>query len=328
VKLVLASAHRYADLARLWYRFVARDLAPALRAAGADVETLVFRDAHPETFDPRDFPGATLLAPGPHARDFLEFYDAALLREGDVLFLLDADLFVLDGAWAASFLARFEDPSVAAVSLLRRTGQPGVYALLARSAAYRALDAPAFAPSYEGLGTPAAVNRQPGDRAAIALRARGLTILDVPASEAAGRLADFHGTTVIRASREVFGGALGQRFDVLLSEKPYFAMGAYDNLLLGALYRAVFGAPFAPGEDGTHLGGSATAEALRDALARVHDRTALARFLAYADRSNRAAAGLFRREGLPFSPPRLLPLARAWETRAWGLARRLGGRPA
>lgn len=327
MKVVLASAHRYADLARLWHRFAARELAPALRAAGADVEVLVFRDANPGAFDPRDFPDATLLAPGLGARDFLEFYDAALAREGDVLFLLDADLFVLDGAWAASFLARFADPAVAAVSLLRRTEQPGVYALLARTSAYRALPAPAFAPSYGAPGTPAAVNRQPGDRAAIALRARGLTILDVPASEAEGRVADFHGTTVIRASREVFGGALGPRFDALLSEKPYFAMGAYDNLLLGTLYRAVFGSPFAPGEGGTHLAGSATTETLRSALANVNDRTALARFLAYADRSNRAAAGLFAREGLPFSPPRLLPRARTWEARAWGLARRLAGRP-
>ena len=328
MKVVLASAHRYADLARLWYRFVARDLAPALRAAGADVEVLVFRDARPASFDPRDFGGAMLLAPGPGARDFLEFYDAALARDGDVLFLLDADLFVLDGAWAASFLARFEDPSVAAVSLVRRTEQPGVYALLARTSAYRALPAPVFAPSYEGLGTRASVNRQPGDRAAIALRAGGLGILDVPAVEAAGRVSDFHGTTVVRASREVFGGALGPRFDALLSEKPYFAMGAYDNLLLGTLYRAVFGSPFAPGDGGEHLAGSATENALRAALARMTDRTALARFLAYADRSNAAAAALCAREGLPFSPPRLLPRARAWEARAWGLARRLAGRPA
>jgi hypothetical protein len=327
VRLVLASAHRYADLARLWYRFALRDLVPALRAAGADVEVVLFRDATPDAFDPRDFPGATLLAPGPPARDFLEFYDAALRREGDVLFLLDADVFILDGAWAASYLACFSDPSVAAVSLLRRTKQPGVYALLARSSAYRALPAPALAPSYEGLDTAVPVNRQPGDRAAISLRSRGLTILDVPASEASGRVADFHGTTVLRVSREIFGESLGARFDALLSEKPYFAMGAYDNLLLGALHRAVFGTPFAPDAHGAHLAGSATEESLRAALARVSDRTALARFLAYADRSNRAAAGLFAKERLPFAPPRILPRPRAWEARAWGIARRAAGRP-
>jgi hypothetical protein len=327
VRVVLASAHRYADLARLWHRFAARDLAPALRAAGAEVEILLFRDGNAGSFHPPDFPGVTLLTPGPGARDFLEFYDAALRREGDVLFLLDADLFVLDGAWAASFLARFEDPSVAAVSLLRRTEQPGVYALLARTAAYRTLPAPAFAPSYEAPGSPDAVNRQPGDRAALALRAGGQTILDIPASEAEGRISDFHGTTVIRASREVFGAALGERFDRLLAEKPYFAMGAYDNLLLGALHLAVFGVPFAADAKGRHLAGSATEECLRAALGRVTDRTVLARFLAYADRSNRAVAGLFAREGLPFVPPLLLPRRRTWTARAWGFARRAAGRP-
>lgn len=328
MRVVLASAHRYADLARLWHRFVARDLAPALRAAGARVEILLFRDATPDAFDPLDFPGATLLAPGPEARDFLEFYDAALRREGDVLFLLDADLFVLDGGWVASLLERFADPSVAAVSLLRRTEQPGVYALLARTASYRALEAPVFAPSYEAPGTPGAVNRQPGDRAAIALRARGLRILDVPASETAGRVSDFHGTTVIRASRDVFGEMLGERFDGLLSVKPYFAMGAYDNLLLGTLFRALFGRAFAPDRSGTHLSGSATEDALRAALARITDRTALARFLAYADRSDRAAAALFAREGIRFEAPPLVPRARVWQVRAWGAARRLAGRPA
>jgi hypothetical protein len=328
LKIVVASAHRYQDLARLWLRSVSRDVLPALRAAGADVEILVFRDANPEAFDPRHFPGATLLSPGPSARDFLEFYDAALARESDVLFLLDADVFVLDGDWAASFLGRFGDPTVAAVSLLRRRDQPGVYALLARTSAYRALPAPALAPSYEGLDSPAVVNRQPGDRAAIALRARGLTILDVPASEAAGRVSDFHGTTVIRASREIFGDLLGPRFDSLLAEKPYFAMGAYDNLLLGTLYRDVFGSPFAPGDGGEHLARSATEETLRAALARMADLTDVARFLANADRSNRAASGLFAREGLRFTPPRLLPFGRFWEARAWGLARRLAGRPA
>lgn len=328
MKVVVASAHRYQDLARLWLRSVSRDVVPALRAAGADVEILVFCDANPEAFDPRHFPGATLLSPGPGARDFLEFYDAALARESDILFLLDADVFVLDGEWVASFLGRFVDPTVVAVSLLRRRDQPGVYALLARTSAYRALPAPALAPSYEGLGSPAAVNRQPGDRAAIALRAQGLTILDVPASNAVGRVSDFHGTTVIRASREIFGGLLGPRFDALLAEKPYFAMGAYDNLLLGTLYRDVFGSPFAPGDGGEHLARSATEDTLRAAVARMTDLTSVARFLANADRSNRAAAGLFAREGLQFSPPRLLPFARTWEARAWGLARRLAGRPA
>src|ERR1019366_5164168 len=81
-----------------------------------------------------------------------------------------------------------------------------------------------------------------------------------------------------RAPREIFGGLLGPRFDALLAEKPYFAMGAYDNLLLGTLYRDVFGSPFAPGDGGEHLARSATEDVLRAALSRMTDLTDLARF--------------------------------------------------
>lgn len=332
MKVVVASAHRYPDLARLWFRSVARDLIPALKGAGADVEVLLFRDTTPEGFEPRYFPGATLLAPCFEALDFIAFYDAALERPGDILFLLDADVFVLDGHWVASLLGHFEDPTVAAVSLLRRTEQPGVFALLARCEAYRALPAPVLAPSYEGLERwPRAVNRQPGDRAAMALRARGKKIVEVSPAVAASRLADFHGTTVVRASREIFGGLLGLRFDALFAEKPYFAMGAYDNLLLGSLFRAVFGAPFAAAPGGAHLSGSATPEDLRDALATIHDRTLFARLVTYFERSDRALTRLAAREGLTpgaLHVPRVLPRGRVLEARAWAAARRLFGRGA
>jgi hypothetical protein len=332
LKVVVASGHRYPDLARLWFRSVARDLIPALKGAGADVEVLLFRDTTPEGFEPTYFPGATLLAPCFEALDFIAFYDAALERPGDILFLLDADVFVLDGHWVASLLGHFEDPTVAAVSLLRRTEQPGVFALLARCEAYRALPAPVLAPSYEGLERwPRAVNRQPGDRAAMALRARGKKIVEVSPAAAASRLADFHGTTVVRASREIFGGLLGLRFDALFAEKPYFAMGAYDNLLLGSLFRAVFGAPFAAAPGGAHLSGSATPEDLRDALAKIHDRTLFARLVAYFERSDRALTRLAAREGLTpgaLQVPRVLPRARILEAHAWAAARRLFGRGA
>ena len=336
MKVVVASAHRYPDLARLWFRSVARDLIPALRRGGADVEVLLFRDATPEGFEPKFFPGATLLAPSVEALDFIAFYDAALERPGDVLFLLDADVFVLDGPWVASLLGHFEDPTVAAVSLLRRTEKPGVFALLARSEAYRALPAPVLAPSYEGLERwPRAVNRQPGDRASMALRARGKKIIEVSPAAAASRLADFHGTTVVRASREIFGDLLGPRFDELFAEKPYFAMGAYDNLLLGSLFRIVFGAPFAVARGPTpfaapdgdrHLSGSATPEELRAAFARIRDRTLLARLVAYFDRSDHALTRLAAREGLTpgaLHVPRVLSRGRVLEARAWAAARRL-----
>jgi hypothetical protein len=339
LKVVVASPHRYADLARLWFRSLARDLLPALRAAGAQVEVLLFRDTTPEGFEPRFFPGATLLAPSFEALDFIAFYDAALERPGDILFLLDADVFVLDGEWAASLLGHFEDPTVAAVSLLRRTEHPGVFALLARREVYCALPAPVFAPSYEALDRwPHAVNRQPGDRAAMALRARGKQIVDVTPAVAASHLADFHGTTVVRASREIFGGLLGPRFNALFAEKPYFAMGAYDNLLLGSLFRAVFGSPFAAGRspapfaasaDDTHLSGSATPEELRAALATIRDRTLLARLVAYFERSDRALTRLAAREGLTpgaLHVPRVLPRGRVLEAHAWAAVRRLLGR--
>ena len=122
MRLLIASAHRYPDLARLWYRCVSRDVVPAFRAKGLDVEVRIFRDAHEDAFDPQLFPGAVLDAPREDARDFLEFYDAALeLGHGLILFL-DADVFLLDGKWAADHVDRFEDPEVAAISMLRRDG--------------------------------------------------------------------------------------------------------------------------------------------------------------------------------------------------------------
>ncbi|MEA2695055.1 MAG: hypothetical protein QOJ16_4442 [Acidobacteriota bacterium] len=308
--LLLASPHRYPDLARLWYRAVRRDLLPALEGAGfADIQVQIFRDGHADEFDPSWFPGVTLQAPGPGARDFVEFYDAALQASGGYLFLLDADLFFLDGAWPVSYLGEFERPEVAAVSYLRRGALPGVYALLCRSADYQALPQPVFAASYEGLEAwPKAVNRGPGERAALALRERGKEIAEAADPEA--HLADFHGTTVLRASREIFGGAIGERrFEELVGEKRYFAMGAYDNLLLGTLYEAVFGEPFAvlPGDAGTHLAGSLPAAGLARALAQVEDPGRRSALLAYFRRSDEAIARLAAREGIALALPRVIP---------------------
>jgi hypothetical protein len=306
--LLLASPHRYPDLARLWYRAVRRDLLPALEGTGFAVETRIFRDGHAPEFDPAWFPGATLeapgAAPGPGARDFVEFYDAALAAAGDFLFLLDADVFFLDGAWTVSQLAAFERPRVAAVSYLRRGELPGVYALLCRAADYRALPAPVFAASYEGLW-PHGVNRGPGERAALALRERSREIAEAP--DASDHLADFHGTTVLRASREIFGEAIGERrFLELVGEKRYFAMGAYDNLLLGTLYEAVFGEPFAA-LDGRALAGSLPAADLAHALRQVTDPARQETLRAYFARSDRALARLAAREGISIEIPRVIP---------------------
>src|SRR4029077_13632613 len=105
----------------------------------------------------------------------------------------------------------------------------------------------------------------------------------------AAHLADFHGTTVLRASREIFGGAIGERrFAELVGEKRYFALGAYDNLLLGTLYAAVFGEPFAVlgGGEGEPLAGSLPAAGLARALARVDDPARRSALAAYFRRSD------------------------------------------
>ena len=339
MKVVVASAHRFPDQARLWFRFVARDLLPALRGTGAEVEVLLFRDASPEGFEPRHFPGTTLLTRSFDALDVVEFHEKALERPGDVLFLLDADVFVLDGEWVASLLGHFEDPTVAGVSILRRGTLPGVVALMARRAAYRALQAPVLAPSYEGLERwPHPTKRQAGDRAALALRARGKKIVDVSPAAAAPRLADFSGATAIRTARDVYGAVLGPRFETLLVEEPDFTEGAYENILLGALFRVVFGAPyaaargpssFAAADGDAHLSGSATPEELRAALAAIRDQKTFAHIVASFERSGRAITHLAAREGLTrraLRVPLVLPRARALKARVRAAARRLVGK--
>lgn len=308
-RIVVASPHRYPDLARLWYHSVARGLVPALRQASLETEVVLFRDAHVGEFDPAWFPGALLEAPGPGVRDFLEFYDAALCYDADYLFLLDADLFFLDPEWPSRWLPSFEDPEVSAVSFLRRTDQPGVYALLCRVEHYRALPRPAFAPAYENLDDARnTVNRQPGDVAARRLRSQGRKILLAEPAEAEERIADFHGTTVIRASREVFGHLMnGHGFEGLVSRKRYFAMGAYDNALLGALYQALFGEPFAPGEGGEALGGSVPVDLVRQELGRIDDPALRETLADYFDRSDRAILRLAEREGIDLALPPLRP---------------------
>ncbi len=311
--LLIASPHRYPDLARFWYRTVRRDLVPALEGAGLAVSVLIFRDAHAAEFAPRDFPGAALAAPGPGARDFVEFYDAALAASGDFLFLLDADVFFVDGGWPRSYLAAFDRPEVAAVSFLRRAALPGVYALLCRAAAYRALPAPVFAAAYEELAQwPRSLNRNPGERAALALRAGGREIVE--AGDPAAHLADFHGTTVLRAAREVFAGLIGERrFEGLVGERRYFAMGAYDNLLLGTLYQAVFGEPFAA-VAGAALAGSLPVAGIARALAQVTDPDRRAVLRDYFRRSDRALALLAAREGVEPAVPRVIP--ESWQEAA------------
>jgi hypothetical protein len=306
--LVIASPHRYPDLARLWYRVVSERVAPAFERAGLHVDIVIFRDARPEHFLPENYPAAKLERPGPEARDFVEFYDAALGYPSDFVFFIDADVFVLDGPWAASWLSAFDDAKVAAVSFLRRAMLPGVYALLCKTDEYLQLPAPAFAARYEGLTRwPDSVNRGPGENAALALQRLGKTVVDANAA-GQGRLSDFHGTTVIRASREMFAAEIGnEQFEALVSRKRYFLMGAYDNVLLGSLYERIFHEAFAPGQNGEPLAGSLTAEALRRMLSDLQTGALRERLVEYFAGSNRAILRLAAAEGLDYTFPAVLP---------------------
>lgn len=306
--LIIASPHRYPDLARLWHRVVSQRVAPAFERVGLRVETVIFRDTRPEKFFPADYPNATLDLPRPGARDFVEFYDAALGYGSDFVFFIDADVFVLDGEWAASFLTALDNPETAAVSFLQRAALPGVYALLGRAMDFRNLAAPALAAAYENLENwPDALNRGPGENAAIALRRSGKNVLDASALSGS-KIADFHGTTVIRASREVFADEIGEaEFESLVSRKRYFLMGAYDNALLANAYQRIFRETFAAGRNGESLGASFTVSALRSALARVEDESKRTRLTEYFQRSDRAILRLMAREGLEYDFPDVLP---------------------
>jgi hypothetical protein len=83
---------------------------------------------------------------------------------------------------------------------------------------------------------------------------------------------------------------------------------------------------------GRHAGrapGSATPENLRDALAAIRDRKALARLVASFERSDRALTRLAAREGLTrgaLHVPRVFPRARALEARVRAVARRFVGK--
>ena len=307
-RLIIASPHRYPDLARLWHRVVSQRVAPAFERIGIQVEIVIFRDTRPEAFSAVNYANATLDSPRPGARDFVEFYDAALAHGSDFVFFVDADVFVLDGNWVASFMPAFDDPGTAAISFLQRAVLPGVYALLCRTRDYRTLAAPALAAAYENLDNwPDALNRGPGENAAIALQRCGKTIVNASAL-AGSKIADFHGTTVIRASREMFAAEIGEEeFESLISRKRYFLMGAYDNALLANAYERIFGDTFAPGRNGESLGGSFTVPALRKALGRVEDEGKRARLEEYFQRSNQAILRLSAMEGMDYSFPDVLP---------------------
>jgi hypothetical protein len=301
--VTIASPHRYPDLARLWYRSVKRDLVPRFKDAGWDVRVCIYCDGPyyengSARFPVEWFAGAELRGPEPAARDFVEFYDAALRFESDYVFFVDADVFFTDASIVSHYLSAFDDPEVAAISFLKRAVLPGVYALLCRCQAYLTLGSGALAATYEGLAEwPDSVNRGPGERAAERLAGQGKCIIDIT-PDAQPCIADFHGTTVLRVSREMFASEIGEeQFEDLIAEKRYFCMGAYDNLLLDGLYRSLFGCD---------MPGSVTAGAFRAILERVPFRLR-ANLSEYFERSDRAIERLARREGISLKRPLELP---------------------
>ncbi len=308
-RLLIASPHRYPDLARLWHRWVMGELVPAFADLRLEVEVNIFCDANRDQFHPHRFPGVRFTAGGPGMRDFMEFYDATLDAACDFVLFLDADTFLLDGAWAASYFGAFRNPKVAAVSYVPRRGAPAIFALLCRAEAYRALPAPALACRYEfPENWPQGVNLQPGDFAARELSRAGKTIVNIGAGESSLHAANFRGTTGLRAIRELITRAAGEEvFFQFIGENAAHLVAAYDNLLLGCLYETLYDETFAPDSAGRPLAGSLTVADLRHALNAVRDATQLASLRDRFEQSERNILRMAVGEGIELSIPSVLP---------------------
>jgi hypothetical protein len=308
-RLLIASPHRYPDLARLWHRFVMPELVPAFEALQLAVEVNIFCDANAGQFLPDLFPGARFSYSGRGMRDFMEFYDAALNDPCEFLLFLDADTFILDGNWASSYFEAFNDPRVAAVSYVPRNGASAIFALLCRAESYRNLPPPALACRYEFPESwPQGVNLQPGDFAARELVNAGMIVINIDADESSRHTANFRGTTGLRSSREHTTRAAGERvFLQSVAEYPAYLVAAYDNLLLGSLYESLYREPFAPDSEGMSLGGSLTVDDLREALTQVRDVKQLESLREIFQQSQRNILRMAVREGVELSIPSVLP---------------------
>jgi len=308
-RLLIASPHRYPDLARLWQRIVTRELVPAFARLHLEVEVNIFCDANADQFLPHLFPGVRFSPSGPGMRDFMEFYDATLREPCDFLLFLDADTFLMDGSWACSYFERFKNPSVAAVSLVPRKGAPAIFALFCRAESYRALPAPALACRYEfPRDWPLGVNLQPGDFAARQLVESGNIVINIDADESSRHTVNFRGTTGFRAVREHITRAAGEQvFFRTIAQNPLYLVAAHDNVLLGCLYEALFHESFAPGPAGTPLGGSLTVAELRHAMKEIRDAKQLESLREKFEQSRRNILRMAAREGVELSIPSVLP---------------------
>jgi hypothetical protein len=299
-RLLIASPHRYPDLARLWHRSVMRELVPAFARLPLQVEVNIFRDANALEFQPERYPGAWFSETGAGIRDFMEFYDATLKLDFDFVFFLDADTFFLDGEWAAEQFEAFRDPCVAAISFVPRKERPASFALLCRVASYRSLPQPALACSYEfPENWPNGVNHQVGDAAARALAARGDRIVNICGEEAGRHVAHFRSTTGIRAGREQVTRAVGEAvfLETIANDRASLA-AAYDNVLLGCLHEKLFGEPFACNGAGVALGGSMTWNELSGAVGALRDEKMLGELRVRCRQSRENILRMAAREGV------------------------------
>ena len=281
-RLLIASPHRYPDLARLWHRMIIRELVPAFTRAGLEVEVNIFCDANADQFRSDQFPGVLFTQAGPFARDFMEFYDATLhhhARDSDFILFMDSDTFFLDGDWPVAHFAAFQrDKNVAAISFVpRKGGIPAIFAQCCRVETYRTLEAPIFACRYEFPDQwPNGGNPQPGDVAVRTLTSLGHTIVNIGIEESREHIANFRSVTGIRATREQITHAVGEAIYLQMASERGLIIAAYDNVLLAALYEKLFREPFAPNAAGTPLGGSLTWPELTTALATIRDEKLLA----------------------------------------------------
>ena len=307
--LVIASPHRYPDLARLWHRFVVRELVPAFERLGLTVDVNIFCDANAEQFFPERFPGVRFSQSGPGMRDFMEFYDATLNALCDFLLFLDADTFLVDGSWACSYFEAVDDPAVAAISFVPRKGTPAIFALLCRVESYRGLPAPALGCRYEfPLDWPHGINLQPGDFAARELVRSGMRVVNVGEDESARHVVNFRGTTGLRATREHMTRAAGESvFFQFVAENPALLVAAYDNVVLGCLYEAIYREPFAVDSAGRRLGGSLTVGELRSALDGIREGTQVELLGERFRKSRESILRMAATEGVELSIPSVPP---------------------
>jgi hypothetical protein len=89
---------------------------------------------------------------------------------------------------------------------------------------------------------------------------------------------------------------------------PEYLGAAYDNLVLGCLYEALYRLPFAPDSAGTALGSSLTVTEIRRALSEIGDAAQLEAMRRRFQESRANIMRLAEREGVRLVIPKVLPI--------------------